>query len=119
MLKVISFDLLLLVRLRFQVNKSTAYVLRSTYWNTVVKDIRKFEKTDFALRKCKLDLLFLEACLENQVIPKLLNFHVLIYTLKLHVLIMLVNLSYYKKKFQSNDQEGRLWRKILLPIKES
>ena len=29
-----------------------------------------------ALRKCKLDLLFLEACLENQVIPKFLNFRV-------------------------------------------
>ena len=28
------------------------------------------------LRKCKLDLLFLEACLENQVIPKCLNFQV-------------------------------------------
>ena len=42
----------------------------------MVKDIRKFEKIDFALRKCKLDLLFLEICLENQIIPKFLNFRV-------------------------------------------
>ena len=42
----------------------------------MVKDIRKFEKIDFALRKCKLDLLFLETCLENQIIPKLLHFRV-------------------------------------------
>ena len=42
----------------------------------MVKDIRKFEKIDLALRKCKVDLLFLEACLENQVIPKFLNFRV-------------------------------------------
>ena len=76
MLKVISLALLFLVRLRFPVDKSIAYVLRSRYGNTVVKDIRKFEKIDYALRKCKLDLLFLEACLENQVIPKFLNFRV-------------------------------------------
>ena len=42
----------------------------------MVKDIRKFEKIDFALRKRKLDLLFLETCLENQIIPKFLNFRV-------------------------------------------
>ena len=66
---------MILVRLRFPVDKSIAYVLQSRYGNSVVKDIRKFEKIDFALRKCKLDLLFLEACLENEVIPKF-NFHV-------------------------------------------
>ena len=76
MLKVISLALLFLVRLRFPVEKSIAYVLRSSYGNTLVKDIKKFKKTDFAFRKCKLDLLFLEACLENQVISKILNFRV-------------------------------------------
>ena len=75
MLNVISQALLFLVRLRFPVDKSIAYVLRSRLENTVVKGIRKFEKIDFALRKCKLDLLFLEGCLENQVIPKFLSFH--------------------------------------------
>ena len=73
MLKVISLALLFWVRLRFPVDKSIVYVFPSRYGNTVVED-RKFEKTDFALRKCKLDLLFLETCLENQVIPKFLNF---------------------------------------------
>ena len=63
-----------LVRLRFPVDKSIAYILRSRYGNALVKDIRKFEKIDFAFRKCKLDLLFLEACLESQVIPKFLKF---------------------------------------------
>ena len=48
----------------------------------MVKDIRKFEKIDFPLRKCKLDLLFLEICLENQVIPKFLNFYVSNFHLK-------------------------------------
>ena len=76
MLKVIPLALLFLVRLRFPVDKSIACVLRSRYGNTVVKDIRQFEKIDFALRRCKLDLLFLETCLENQIIPKFLNFRV-------------------------------------------
>ena len=64
MLKVISLALLFLVRLRFPMDKSIVYVFPSRYGNTVVKN-RKFEKTDFALRKCKFDLLFLETCLEN------------------------------------------------------
>ena len=96
MLKFISLALLFLVRLRFPVDKSIAYVLRSRYRNRAVEDIRKFEKIDFALRKCKLDLLFLGASLENQVIP---TFTLAIYTLKLRVFKMLVNLNYYEKKF--------------------
>ena len=32
-----------------------------------------FKKSDFALRKCKLDFLLLEACLENHLITKLVN----------------------------------------------
>ena len=55
-------------------DKSIAYVLRSRHGNTLVKDIRKFQKIDFLLRKCKLDLLFLEVCLESQVIPEFLSF---------------------------------------------
>ena len=42
----------------------------------MVKDIRTFEKIDFALRKRKLCLLFLEVCLENHVISKFVNFRI-------------------------------------------
>ena len=38
----------------------------------MVNDV-KFEKIDFAFRKCKLELVVLEDSLENQVIPKFLN----------------------------------------------
>ena len=121
MLKAISLVFLILVRLRFPVDKSIAYILRSRYGNMVVKDIRKFEKIDFALRKCKLDLLFLEACSENQVIPKFLNFRISNLHLKTSHAYQLVNFSYYEKKFHSNHQERKLWvwRKILTPVKES
>ena len=40
----------------------------------MVKELLKFEKVDYSLRKCKLDLTFLLACLQNNIIPKFLNF---------------------------------------------
>ena len=49
MLKVSSLALLILARLRIPVDNSITYVLQSRYGNTVVKDIRKFEKIGFAL----------------------------------------------------------------------
>ena len=106
MLKVISLALLFLVRLRFPVDKSIACVLRSRHGNAVVKDIRKFEKIDFTLRKCKLDLLLLETCLENQIIPKFLNFRVSNLHLKTSRAYHACQLKLlHSKKFHSNDQE--------------
>ena len=76
MLKVISLVFLFMIQIRFPADKSTAYILRSRYVNTLVKEVRKFEKIDYKLRKCKLDVVFLETCLENKIIPKFLNFRV-------------------------------------------
>ena len=66
-----------MIRIRFPVDKSIAYILRSRYGNTLVKEVRKFEKVDYKLRKCKLDIVFLETCLENKIIPKFLKFCVI------------------------------------------
>ena len=76
MLKVISLALLFLIRLRFPLDKSITYVLRSRSGNLVVKELRKFETVDYSLRKFKLDLTFLPACLQNNTIPKFFNFRV-------------------------------------------
>ena len=76
MLKVISLVLLFMIRIRFRGDKSIAYILRSRYGNTLVKEVRRFEKIDYKLRKCMLDIVFLEKCLENKIIPKFLNFHI-------------------------------------------
>ena len=76
MLKVISLALLLMIGIRFAADKSIAYILRSRYGNTLVKKVRKFEKIDYKLRKCNLDIVFLETCLENNIISKFLNFRV-------------------------------------------
>ena len=76
MLKVISLALLLMIGIRFTADKSIAYILRSRYGNTLVKKVRKFEKIDYKLRQCNLDIVFLETCLENNIISKFLNFRV-------------------------------------------
>ena len=76
MLKVTSLALLLLIRLQFSLDKSITYVLRSRYGNFVVKELRKLEKVDYSLQKCKLDLTFVIACLHNNIIPMFLNIRV-------------------------------------------
>ena len=52
------------------------FILRCRDGNTLVKEVRKFEKIGYKLRKCKLDLAFLETCLENKIILKFLKFRV-------------------------------------------
>ena len=42
----------------------------------MVKELQKFKKVDYSLLKCKLDLTFLIACLQINIIPKFLNFRV-------------------------------------------
>ena len=76
MLKVISLALLFLIRIRFPWGKSITHILRSRYGNIVVKEIRKFEKIDYSLRKSKLDVSFLNQCLEKSIIPTFLHFRV-------------------------------------------
>ena len=49
MLKVISLALLFMIRIRFPADKSIAYILRSRYGNTSVKEVRKLEKIDYKL----------------------------------------------------------------------
>ena len=42
----------------------------------MVKLVRDLEKLDLKKRKCKLDLEFLNLCVENKKIPKFIQFHV-------------------------------------------
>ena len=79
MIKVISLVLLFIIRIRFPADKSIADIfdiLRYRYGNTLVKEVRKFEKIDYKLRKCKLGIVVLETYLGNKTIPKFLNFRV-------------------------------------------
>ena len=61
-------------RFRFPSEKYVAEVIRKCYSNNIVKQIRKFEKLDYKIRKNEVDLELLTSCQHNQLTPKFLNF---------------------------------------------
>ena len=73
-LKIASLVFLFIIRLRFPASNSIIQTLRSRYDNRVVKLVRELEKLDYKTRKWKLDLEFLNLCIENNVIPKFIQF---------------------------------------------
>ena len=60
-IKVLSLVFLFIVRLRFSADKSIAEVIRIRYNDDTVKQIRRFEKLDFKIRKNEADLEFLNS----------------------------------------------------------
>ena len=72
--RIIGLVFLFIIRIRFPRGKSIADIIRNRYGEAFVKKIRRFEKCDFKLRKCHLDLRFLLDCKKNGVIPKFLHF---------------------------------------------
>ena len=74
MLRVITLVFLFLVRCRFPVQLLIISLLRKRCGDTVVKQVRKFEKLDFKCKKASLDLQFLQMCKSQNVIPNFLKF---------------------------------------------
>ena len=72
--KVLTLVFLFLIRLRFPSRKSIAEIIRKCYGSDTVKQLRKFEKLDYKVRKNQGDLEFLKLCQENGLTPKFLNF---------------------------------------------
>ena len=72
--RIIGLVFLLMIRIRFPRGKSIADIIRNRYGEAQVKKIQRFEKRDFKLGKCHLDLKFLLDCKNNGVIPKFLRF---------------------------------------------
>ena len=66
-LRVIALVFMFVARTRFPVNHSIANVLRKRYCKILVKNVRKFEKYDFKLKRTILDLDFLWACKEKNI----------------------------------------------------
>ena len=58
------------MRLRFPSEKSVAEVTRKRYNDNIVKQIRKFEKLDYKIRRNEVDLEFLTSCQQNKLTPK-------------------------------------------------
>lgn len=57
-------------------DKSIARVITDRYGLPTVHLIRKFESVDFKLRKCELDIDFLNNCVNHDLIPKFVQFKV-------------------------------------------
>ena len=64
----------------------------------------RVEKLDFKLRKCKLDIEYLETCLKNGLVPKFLNFKVANSTLCNSKSYKDCQLSYYGKNSPIKNQ---------------
>ena len=73
LMQVAPIVFLFLIRLRFPHSKSLSQLIRRQFGDKIIKRLRKFEKTDYRLRKAELDLEFLVKCKDNNVIPKFLN----------------------------------------------
>ena len=74
---------LFLARLRFPSSKSIPEIIKDRYGGSVLKLVRKFERTDLRCRKAELDLNFLKYCFEHSLTPKFLHFKVSNRSLKL------------------------------------
>lgn len=73
---VVALTLQFIIRLRFPLHKSIAQVITARYGQSTVKLIRKFEAADLKLRKCKLDIEFVTNCINNDLVPKFIQFKV-------------------------------------------
>ena len=72
--KVLGLVFLSIMRIMFPKSKSIADIIRSRYEEAFVRKICKFEKNDYKLKKCHLDLRFLLECKKNNLIQKFLQF---------------------------------------------
>ena len=81
-MKVFGLVFLFIIRLRFPRSQSIADVIRKRYFDKAFKNVRKFERLDYQVRKCQLDIEFLNTCHKYNVIPNFLRFRVTNKTLK-------------------------------------
>ena len=75
-LRILSWALIFLLRLRFPPGKSVAKIITDRYDKGLLLAFRSFQCLDLKLGKAKLDLLFLQSCKKRNVIPKFLRFKV-------------------------------------------
>ena len=74
--RIITYDFLLLARLRFPAQDLIIKILRRCYGDGLVKKVRKYEKFGFKYRKTLLYLEFLQSCKKEKLILKFLQFKV-------------------------------------------
>ena len=82
LMKVFGLVFLFIMRLRFPRSQSIADVIWKRYGDKALKNVGRFEKLDYQVRKCQLDIEFLNTCHKCNVIQNFLRFHVTNKTLK-------------------------------------
>ena len=68
-MKVFGFVFLFVIRLRFPRSQSIADVFRKRYGDKALKNARKFERSDYQVRECQLNIGFLNTFHKYNVIP--------------------------------------------------
>ena len=81
-MKVFGLVFLFIIHLRFPGSQSIADVIKKMYGDKALKNVRKFERLDFQVWKCQLDIEILNKCHKYNVIPNFLPFRVTDKTLK-------------------------------------
>ena len=73
-MKTVAVILLVMVRFCFPQQVSITEVIQKRYGINCLKLLRKLEKVDYKLKKIQLDIIFLQSCMTNGLIPKFLEF---------------------------------------------
>ena len=106
--RVFAYILLFVIKCRFPSSKSVANIIRDRYDENTLQKIRKLEKLDFKIRKCKLDIDYLETCIENNLRPKFLNFKVANPSLKGSKAYRECQLKLLKQELSNKKSEQRI-----------
>ena len=73
---------LFIIRLGFSRSQSIADIIRKRYGGRALKNVKKFERLDYQVRKCQLDVEFFNTCYKYNVIRNFLQWRVTNKTLK-------------------------------------
>ena len=74
--RVFAYILLFVIKCRFPANSSVADIIRKRYDENVLSKVRRLEKLDFKVRKRELDVEFIQLCIDNNLVPKFVQFKV-------------------------------------------
>ena len=74
--RVFAYILLFVIKCRFPASSSVADIIRKRYDENVLSKVRRLEKLDFKIRKRELDVEFIQLCIENNLVPKFVQFKV-------------------------------------------
>ena len=118
LVRLFAYVVLFVIRCRFPSSKSVADIIRRRYNDAALSKVRKLEKLDFKLRKCKLDIEFLEICLANNLTPKFLNFKVTNSSLRDSKAYRDCQLKLLKQEIQNKNSQHKVKEKDLKSIKD-